>query len=31
LQTLLRESGVAFKEAVDVDAYSFLPKWLHPR
>jgi cysteine synthase A len=31
LQTLLRESGVTFKQAGDVDAYSFLPKWLHPR
>ena len=31
LQTLLRESGVEFKQAGGVDAYSFLPKWLHPR
>jgi cysteine synthase len=31
LQTLLRESGVKFKETANVDAYSFLPKWLHPR
>jgi cysteine synthase A len=31
LQTLLRNSGVKFKQAGDVDAYSFLPKWLHPR
>jgi len=31
LQALLRKNGVAFKQADDVDAYSFLPKWLHPR
>jgi cysteine synthase A len=31
LQELLRASGVAFKEANDVNAYSFLPTWLHPR
>jgi cysteine synthase len=31
LQTLLRDHGVAFKQADGVDAYSFLPKWLHPR
>jgi cysteine synthase A len=31
LQELLRASGVAFKEAKNVNAYSFLPKWLHPR
>jgi cysteine synthase A len=31
LQTLLRENGVEFGQAKDVDAYSFLPKWLQPR
>ena len=31
LQKLLRESGIEVKPAKDVDAYSFLPKWLHPR
>jgi cysteine synthase len=31
LQALLRDSNVAFKQAENVNAYSFLPKWLHPR
>ena len=31
LQMLLRESGIELEEAGKVDAYSFLPKWLHPR
>jgi cysteine synthase A len=31
LQALLRDSNVAFKQAETVNAYSFLPKWLHPR
>jgi cysteine synthase A len=31
LQQLLEASGVAFDRAKKVDAYSFLPKWLHPR
>ena len=31
LELLLRESGVKFKQVDGVDAYSFLPKWLHPR
>jgi cysteine synthase A len=31
LQALLRKNGVRFKQADGVDAYSFLPKWLHPR
>jgi cysteine synthase A len=31
LQELLRQSGVGFKQADEVDAHSFLPKWLHPR
>jgi cysteine synthase A len=31
LQTLLKENGVKFQQAKDVDAYSFLPGWLHPR
>jgi cysteine synthase len=31
LQKLLRDSGIELAEAGKVDAYSFLPKWLHPR
>jgi cysteine synthase A len=31
LQRMLRESGIEVAEAGKVDAYSFLPKWLHPR
>ena len=31
LQQLLRENGVEFQETGKADAYSFLPKWLHPR
>jgi cysteine synthase A len=31
LQRLLRESGIELAEAAGVNAYSFLPKWLHPR
>jgi cysteine synthase A len=31
LQNLLRDSGIELVEAGKVDAYSFLPKWLHPR
>jgi cysteine synthase A len=31
LQKLLNDSGIDFKRATDVNAYSFLPKWLHPR
>src|SRR5215475_11072667 len=31
LQQLMRDNGVSFKQAENVDAYSFLPKWLHPR
>ncbi len=31
LQRLLRENGIELAEAGEVDAYSFLPKWLHPR
>ncbi len=31
LQKLLAESRVAFNPAKEVDAYAFLPKWLHPR
>jgi cysteine synthase A len=31
LQKLLGEHGVEFKPAGDVNAYSFLPKWLQPR
>jgi cysteine synthase A len=31
LQKLLRNSRVSFRDEGMVDAYSFLPKWLHPR
>jgi cysteine synthase A len=31
LQKMLQEKGVAFKAAENVNAYSFLPTWLHPR
>ncbi len=31
LQKLLRDLGIKFKPADNVNAYSFLPKWLHPR
>jgi cysteine synthase A len=31
LQTRLRECGITLKETAGADAYSFLPKWLHPR
>jgi cysteine synthase A len=31
LQQLLRDNGIGVKQADDIDAYSFLPKWLHPR
>ena len=31
LQEMLVESGVAFDRDRTADAYSFLPKWLHPR
>ena len=31
LQKMLKDKGVPFKPANDVDAYSFLPSWLHPR
>lgn len=31
LQKLLQDSGIELKQAGDVNAYSFLPKWLHPR
>ncbi len=31
LQGLLRDSGVEISAAGKADAYSFLPKWLHPR
>jgi cysteine synthase A len=30
LKTMLRDNAVAYRE-LDVDAYSFLPSWLHPR
>ena len=31
LKDLLTESGVDAKTDLGVDAYSFLPSWLHPR
>ncbi len=31
LQELLDKNGVAYDRALKVDAYSFLPTWLHPR
>jgi cysteine synthase A len=31
LQQLLKDHSVQFKPTEDLDAYSFLPKWLHPR
>ena len=31
VQSLLRQSGVSFAEDVDIDPYTFLPGWLHPR
>ena len=31
LQELMRDNGIKFKQADNVNAYSFLPKWLHPR
>ena len=31
LGRLLTENDVAFDESLDVDPYSFLPSWLHPR
>jgi cysteine synthase len=31
LQGLLEKSGIAYDRSVQVDPYSFLPTWLHPR
>ncbi len=31
LQARLKRHGLPFNATLDVDAYSFLPKWLHPR
>jgi cysteine synthase A len=31
LQQLLGQSGVAYNQAIQVDPYSLLPSWLHPR
>jgi len=31
LQKMLKDKGVPFKPTDNVDAYSFLPSWLHPR
>jgi len=31
LQKMLAANGVAYDQALKVNAYSFLPKWLHPR
>ena len=30
-EQLLEANGVAFDRSKKADAYSFLPKWLHPR
>ena len=30
-EKLLRDNGIHFKQADNVDAYSFLPKWLYAR
>lgn len=31
LRTLLEKNSVAYDRSKDIDAYSFLPTWLHPR
>ena len=31
VQKLLDNAGVEYNRAVEVDPYSFLPEWLHPR
>ena len=31
LQAMLRDNDVSFDERLDVDPYTFLPTWLHPR
>ena len=31
VQRLLDDAGVKYNRAVEVDPYSFLPEWLHPR
>lgn len=31
LQKMLTANGVTFDQSKTADAYSFLPKWLHPR
>ena len=31
VQELLKENRVVYDENIDLDPYSFLPKWLHPR
>ena len=31
VQRLLDDAGVKYNRAVEVDTYSFLPEWLHPR
>jgi len=31
LQKLLGQNGVAYNQALNVDPYSLLPSWLHPR
>jgi cysteine synthase A len=31
LQTLLGQNGVGYNQAVNIDPYSLLPTWLHPR
>ena len=31
LHELLRHNNIAMRQAANVNAYAFLPKWLHPR
>ena len=31
LQTMLRNSSIAYHEGLELDPYDFLPGWLHPR
>jgi cysteine synthase A len=31
MQKLLKRAGVAYNEGLNIDPYSFLPAWLHPR
>jgi len=31
IQNLLRQAGVCYADDIEVDPYTFLPGWLHPR